>query len=294
MKIALLTLGCKLNYAETSTYERGFRDAGLEVVPWNKGADIYLVNTCSVTQTSDGKSRNLIRKVHRINPEALIVVTGCSAQLRRAEIEAIEGVTRVFGATEKSRVVAETLAAAGIGAADAPAGSGAVFGAYSTGERTRSFLKVQDGCDNRCAYCTVPYARGGSRNVPIEELLCQARKIASEGVKEIVLTGVNTGDFGRTTGESFLDLLQALEKVESSVTAFPRSNRTSSPTPSWTGSPREPNSSPTSTFPCRPAATNCSPGWAGATTRPSSPPGWTTSARGWNVPGRRRSFSGSM
>ncbi|MCR5276959.1 MAG: tRNA (N(6)-L-threonylcarbamoyladenosine(37)-C(2))-methylthiotransferase MtaB [Bacteroidales bacterium] len=214
MKIALLTLGCKLNYAETSTYERGFRDAGLEVVPWNKGADIYLVNTCSVTQTSDGKSRNLIRKVHRINPEALIVVTGCSAQLRRAEIEAIEGVTRVFGATEKSRVVAETLAAAGIGAAAAPAGSGAVFGAYSTGERTRSFLKVQDGCDNRCAYCTVPYARGGSRNVPIEELLCQARKIASEGVKEIVLTGVNTGDFGRTTGESFQDLLQALEKVE--------------------------------------------------------------------------------
>ena len=251
MKIAFLTLGCKLNYAETSTYERGFKAAGLEVVPWSEKADIYLVNTCSVTAVSDRKSRNLVRRVHRMNPGALVVVTGCSAELRRAEIEAIEGVSRVFGADEKALVVPETLKAAGLAAgfdsarsssgfasrggdaADgsdrcrgfairdnsasrgtaAPSEAAPVFAAYSTGERTRSFLKVQDGCDNFCAYCTVPYARGRSRNVPIAECVENARKIAAEGVKEIVLTGVNTGDFGRTTGESFLDLLKALNEV---------------------------------------------------------------------------------
>lgn len=226
MKIAFLTLGCKLNYAETSTYERGFKAAGLEVVPWSEKADIYLVNTCSVTAVSDRKSRNLVRRVHRMNPGALVVVTGCSAELRRAEIEAIEGVSRVFGADEKALVVPETLKAAGLAAGfDSACGScrgllspaedaaAPVFAAYSTGERTRSFLKVQDGCDNFCAYCTVPYARGRSRNVPIAECVENARKIAAEGVKEIVLTGVNTGDFGRTTGESFLDLLKALNEV---------------------------------------------------------------------------------
>lgn len=228
MKIAFLTLGCKLNYAETSTYERGFKAAGLEVVPWSEKADIYLVNTCSVTAVSDRKSRNLVRRVHRMNPGALVVVTGCSAELRRAEIEAIEGVSRVFGADEKTLVVPETLKAAGLAAGfdsargcrglairgtSAPAEAVPVFAAYSTGERTRSFLKVQDGCDNFCAYCTVPYARGRSRNVPIAECVENARKIAAEGVKEIVLTGVNTGDFGRTTGESFLDLLKALNEV---------------------------------------------------------------------------------
>ena len=209
MTIAFLTLGCKLNYAETSTYERGFREAGLQVVGWKDKADIYLINTCSVTATSDSKSRNLIRKVHRINPEARIIVTGCSAELRRAEIEKIEGVSRVFGANEKSRVVAETL-----GRALDENDISPVFGAYSTGERTRSFLKVQDGCNNFCKYCTVPYARGESRNLPICTCVRNARMIAAEGVKEIVLTGVNTGDFGRTTGESFLDLLKALNEVE--------------------------------------------------------------------------------
>ncbi len=245
--IALLTLGCKLNYAETGTYERGFAEAGLEVVPWNRAADIYLVNTCSVTATSDAKSRNLIRKVHRINPFAVIVVTGCSAQLRRSEIEAIPGVARVFGCNEKSQVVSETLElirgretpeglenrrsatppTAGCGplplmeprvATDFPAPPGSpgdtILPAWSYGERTRSFLKVQDGCDNYCKYCTVPYARGASRNVPVAECVENAKKIAALGVKEIVITGVNTGDFGRSTGESFLQLLQALEKVE--------------------------------------------------------------------------------
>ncbi|MBO4670802.1 MAG: MiaB/RimO family radical SAM methylthiotransferase [Bacteroidales bacterium] len=212
-KIAFLTLGCKLNYAETSTYERGFIEAGLEVVPWSQQADAYLVNTCSVTAMADAKSRNLIRKVHRVNPEALVVVTGCSAQLRRAEIEAIPGVARVFGCDEKSFVVPDTLKLLGITSV-APAPAGDAFPAWSSGERTRSFLKVQDGCDNFCAYCTVPYARGGSRNVPIAVCVENARKAAALGVKEIVLTGVNTGDFGRSTGESFPDLLKALEAVD--------------------------------------------------------------------------------
>lgn len=221
MTIALLTLGCKLNYAETSTYERAFISAGLQVVPWNKAADIYLVNTCSVTATSDSKSRNLIRKLHRINPKAILVVTGCSAELRRSEIERIEGVSRVFGAHEKCQVVAETLKLAGINwnadalpLAEKLAQKEMVFSAFSSGERTRSFLKVQDGCDNYCAYCTVPYARGNSRNVSIAECVANARKIAALGIKEIVLTGVNTGDFGRSTGESFLDLIKALNEVE--------------------------------------------------------------------------------
>ncbi len=209
MKIAFLTLGCKLNYAETSTYERALKNAGWEVVSWKDKADIYLVNTCSVTATSDSKSRNLIRKVHRVNPEAKILVTGCSAELRRSEIEAIEGVTRVYGATEKSLIVPDCL-----GKDSAADSDNSVFAAYSSGERTRSFLKVQDGCDNFCKYCTVPYARGHSRNVPICECVRMAREIAALGVKEIVLTGVNTGDYGRTTGERFPDLLKALNEVD--------------------------------------------------------------------------------
>ena len=230
MKIAFLTLGCKLNYAETSTYQRGFEQAGLEVVPWQQAADIYLINTCSVTATSDSKSRNLIRKVHRINPAARIVVTGCSAQLRRAEIESIDGVWRVFGSAEKSLVVPETLSRlsataeagmerSGIGRPGAAGdGTGAeppsIFGAYGAGDRTRAFLKVQDGCDNHCLYCTVPLARGNSRNLPICECVRMAEEIAATGIKEVVITGVNTGDFGKTTGESFLDLLKALNAVQ--------------------------------------------------------------------------------
>ena len=213
-KIAFLTLGCKLNYAETSTYERGFVQAGLEVVPWSQKADIYLVNTCSVTATSDAKSRNLVRKVLRVNPSAMVVVTGCSAQLRRQDYETIPGVARVFGCNEKASVVPDTLAAAGITQVVPEAGRGDVFAAWSSGERTRSFLKVQDGCNNYCAYCTVPYARGESRNVPVAECVANAQAAAALGVKEIVLTGVNTGDYGRSTGETFLQLLQALDAVD--------------------------------------------------------------------------------
>ena len=215
MTIAFITLGCKLNYAETSTYERGFKAAGLEVVPWREKADIYLINTCTVTQTSNSKSRNEIRKVHRINPEAMIVVTGCYAQLNEQEVKDIEGVSLVFGDKRKGSLVVETLRAAGVAVPEGMQASPRdILPAYSTGERTRSFLKVQDGCNNYCAYCTVPYARGESRNLPIEECVRNARSIAAEGVKEIVLTGVNTGDFGRSTGEGFLDLLKALNDVE--------------------------------------------------------------------------------
>ncbi len=215
MTIALLTLGCKLNFAETATYERGFLAAGLEVVPWSGRADVYLINTCSVTATADSKSRNLVRKVHRINPDAKVVVTGCSAELRRAEIERIEGVSRVFGAAEKGLVVSETLGLLGIAVHETPRAEDSVFPAYSSAEsRTRAFLKVQDGCNNFCKYCTVPYARGRSRNIPVAECVRNAERIAAEGLREIVLTGVNTGDFGRSSGESFLDLLKALDAVE--------------------------------------------------------------------------------
>ncbi|MBQ3711014.1 MAG: tRNA (N(6)-L-threonylcarbamoyladenosine(37)-C(2))-methylthiotransferase MtaB [Bacteroidales bacterium] len=250
LKIAFVTLGCKLNYAETSTYERGFVAAGLEPVGWRDGADVFLVNTCTVTETANRKCRSEIRKLHRLNPSAPIFVTGCYAELRSEEVAAIEGVARVFRASEKAVVVPEVLARLKIPRVAHPSGGTApaatqpslsaifdgipsnnqgdtdifdhfcesassdIFGAYSSGERTRSFLKVQDGCDNFCRYCTVPYARGRSRNIPICEAVRMAREIAAAGIREIVLTGVNTGDFGRSTGESFLDLLKALNEVE--------------------------------------------------------------------------------
>ncbi len=212
-KIAFITLGCKLNYAETSTYERKLAAEGFEAVSWNKGADIFLVNTCSVTEHSDKKSRNIIRKLHRLSPEAPIFVTGCYAQLKKEEIERIEGVIRVFGADEKGLVV-PYITDFIKGTDNCSRQNGTFFPAYSSGERTRSFLKVQDGCDYKCAYCTVPYARGESRNIPISQIIPQAEAIAADGIKEIVLTGVNTGDFGRSTGESFFDLIKKLNEVE--------------------------------------------------------------------------------
>lgn len=223
-KIAYVTLGCKLNYAETSTYERKLMEHGLETVPWDSPADIYLVNTCTVTEHSDKKCRNIIRKLHRVSPGAAIFVTGCYAQLKRDEIAGIEGVRQVFGADEKKDVVPGIISFIGnMKSAEKPEyicgkgchAEGSTFlPAYSSGERTRSFLKVQDGCDYFCAYCTVPYARGRSRNIPVSEIVAQAREIASKGIKEIVLTGVNTGDFGKSTGETFLGLLKALNEVE--------------------------------------------------------------------------------
>ncbi len=214
-KIAFVTLGCKLNYAETSTYERELLESGrFEPVQWDERADMYLVNTCTVTEHSDKKCRNIIRKLHRISPEAEIIVTGCYAQMKKAEIEKIEGVRFVFGADEKTAVVPAVLRH--LDGNDGPCGAdpASFLPAYSSGERTRSFLKVQDGCDYFCAYCTVPFARGRSRNMPIRDIVAQAHEIAGKGIKEIVLTGVNTGDFGKTTGESFLDLIKALNEVE--------------------------------------------------------------------------------
>lgn len=240
-KISFITLGCKLNYAETSTYERRLLESGapLEVTPWSKGADVYLVNTCSVTEHSDKKCRNIIRKLHRVSPDAAIFVTGCYAELKRGEIEALEGVRSVYGAKEKNAVVPGILKYVAEcdktgttkgnpyeGAEDAENGdniSGHIpdgkddcnyLGAYSTGERTRSFLKVQDGCDFKCNYCTVPYARGESRNEPIADIVLKAEEIAATGCREIVITGVNTGDFGKSTGENFFDLIKALNDVE--------------------------------------------------------------------------------
>lgn len=221
MRVAVHTLGCKLNYSESSTIAREFSRRGYEVVPHTEEADIYIVNTCSVTEHSDKKDRNLIRRLHRRSPNALIAVIGCYAQLKGENIAKIEGVDIVLGARSKGMVVdeVERLLKEGRGAepvvdiVDIDCVKN-IFPAFSTGERTRSFLKIQDGCDYKCSYCTVPYARGSSRSLPSALILDQAREIASSGIVEIVLTGVNTGDYGRKSGESFLSLLQGLNAVD--------------------------------------------------------------------------------
>ena len=219
-RVAFATLGCKLNYAESSTLARQFQEAGYEVVPSTQVADVYVINTCSVTEHSDKKCRNIIRRLIKRNPDARIAVTGCYAQLKADEIAAIPGVDLVVGADQKGNLFARL--------SELPAKSGGagrihacainqvatIFPAYSSGERTRSFLKVQDGCNYRCSYCTIPMARGESRNLPIATLVQEAGRIAAAGIREVVLTGVNTGDFGRTTGESFLELLKALNAVD--------------------------------------------------------------------------------
>lgn len=223
MKVAVHTLGCKLNYSESSTMAREFARRGYEVVSSASDADIYVVNTCSVTEHSDKKDRNLIRRLHRRSPEAVIAVVGCYAQLKGEEIAALEGVDIVLGAGSKGLVVDEVeklldsrrdgKQARKVELCDIDSVDN-IFPAYSTGERTRSFLKIQDGCDYKCSYCTVPYARGGSRSLPASTILEQAREIAQAGIVETVLTGVNTGDYGRKTGESFLSLLQQLNDVD--------------------------------------------------------------------------------
>lgn len=217
--VAFVTLGCKLNFSETSAIARQFAGAGYEVVPSVRPADIYVINTCSVTEHADKKCRQTIRKLHHRNPAAIIAVTGCYAQLKPQEIMGIEGVDIVVGADRKGEVfqLAGRLSAKSPRAHAYSCAIGEVetiFPAFSQGERTRSFLKVQDGCDYKCSYCTIPLARGKSRNLPIDLLVKEAEAIAAKGILEIVLTGVNTGDFGRTTGEDFLALLQALDKTE--------------------------------------------------------------------------------
>lgn len=216
--IAFYTLGCKLNFSETSTLARAFVDSGFTVVPASQAADVYLINTCSVTETADKKCRTAIRKFIKQSPQALIAVTGCYAQLKPEAIAAIEGVDLVVGADQKGNVaelvnnIREKGNARILSCEINEVNS--FFSAFSSGDRTRSFLKVQDGCDYQCSYCTIPLARGRSRNIPIAGIVDEARKIAANGTKEVVLTGVNIGDFGKTTGESFLDLLKALAEVE--------------------------------------------------------------------------------
>ena len=212
------TLGCKLNFSETSTLARQFIEGGFERVAPTAEADICVINSCSVTEHADKKCRNLIRKLHRRNPDAIIAVTGCYAQLKPHEIAQIDGVDIVLSNNDKGDLYQRVLELTEKGPARVYSCQveelTRFFAAFSSGDRTRAFLKVQDGCDYKCAYCTIHYARGSSRNQPIAELVREAEQIAAEGQKEIVITGINTGDFGRTTGESFLDLLRALNEVE--------------------------------------------------------------------------------
>ena len=217
-RVSFHTLGCKLNFSESSTIARQFEEGGFERVGVNDEADICVINSCSVTEHADKKCRNIIRKLHRRNPSAIIAVTGCYAQLKPQEIAAIDGVDIVLGNNDKGDLYKRVVELGSRGQAQVYSCDceeiTRFFAAFSTGDRSRSFLKVQDGCDYKCAYCTIHYARGSSRNMPIAELVAEAEKVAESGLKEIVITGINTGDFGRTTGEKFIDLLRALNEVE--------------------------------------------------------------------------------
>ena len=217
-KVGFYTLGCKLNFSETSTIVRQFEQGGFERAAAGEAADIYVINTCSVTETADKKCRNIIRRLAKENPDAIIAVTGCYAQLKPDIIASIEGVDIVVGNGDKGSVYDRVRNITGKGAASVhgcEAGElSNFFAAFSSGDRTRAFLKVQDGCNYHCSYCTIPLARGASRNMPVADLVREAKTIADGGQREIVITGINTGDFGRTTGESFTDLLRALDGVE--------------------------------------------------------------------------------
>lgn len=231
-KAAYFTLGCKLNFSETSTFGKMLADLGVHVAEEGEVADICLVNTCSVTEVADHKCRQAIHRLVRNNPDAFVVVTGCYAQLESESVSKIDGVDLVLGSDEKANLIqflSDAWTAKESAAErneDGKAESLHEFHSVKTkmiksfapscsrGNRTRYFLKVQDGCDYYCTYCTIPYARGNSRNPSIASLVTQAEEAAREGGKEIVLTGVNIGDFGKTTGESFLDLCKALDKVE--------------------------------------------------------------------------------
>lgn len=231
-KAAYFTLGCKLNFSETSTFGKMLADLGVRIAGEGDVADICLVNTCSVTEVADHKCRQAIHRLVRNNPGAFVIVTGCYAQLESESVSKIEGVDLVLGSDEKANLIqflSDAWTAKESAAEFNEDGKVESLHEYhsvktkmiksfapscSRGNRTRYFLKVQDGCDYYCTYCTIPYARGNSRNPTIASLVAQAEEAAREGGKEIVLTGVNIGDFGKTTGESFLDLCKALDKVE--------------------------------------------------------------------------------
>ncbi len=227
--IAFYTLGCKLNFSETSSIARQFEQRGYEPIPFDKGADIYFINTCSVTDRADRKCRKIVRQALRLSPNAKIIVTGCYAQLKPKEIAAIPGVDLVLGAAEKFKAPdyieqLEKSTDKGLIRAEEISHLNLFEPAWSFGDRTRSFLKVQDGCDYKCTFCTIPQARGPSRSSKIEDLVRTAEQLAENGVREIVLTGVNIGDFGKgtktleghrrqTKKDRFIDLIQALDKV---------------------------------------------------------------------------------
>ena len=220
-KVAFYTLGCKLNYSETSTISRMFEEKGYRKVDFTETPDIFIINTCSVTENADKKCRKIVREARAISPEGYVAIIGCYAQLKPKEISEITGVDAVLGAAEKFRLV-ELLdgfvrkPTAEVFASDIAAAN--TFNtSYSLHDRTRTFLKVQDGCDYSCSFCTIPLARGNSRSDSIENILKTAREIAATEVREIVLTGVNTGDFGLQDGvrkERFIDLIRALDDVE--------------------------------------------------------------------------------
>lgn len=227
--VAFHTLGCKLNYSETSSLGRLFEDAGYLEVPFKNAADIYVINTCSVTDFADRKCRKTVRKALRQSPDAYIVVVGCYAQLKPEEISEIPGVDLVLGAAQKFRIleyIDDLSKAPGKGLVEAGhvKEANTFVHAFSFGDRTRSFLKVQDGCNYNCSFCTIPQARGASRSNTVESIVANAREIADMGIKEIVLTGVNIGDFGNGTevieGQRpkkealFIDLIRALDEVE--------------------------------------------------------------------------------
>ncbi|WP_407675823.1 tRNA (N(6)-L-threonylcarbamoyladenosine(37)-C(2))-methylthiotransferase MtaB [Phaeocystidibacter marisrubri] len=222
--VAFHTLGCKLNFAETSTIARDFVDKGFAKVEFEQAADVYVINTCSVTQNADKECKSIVNRAMRQNPDAFVVIVGCYAQLQPEEIAAIDGVDLVLGATEKFKVTdyLNDLTKSDHGEVHSCEidEANSFIGSYSIGERTRAFLKVQDGCDYKCTYCTIPRARGISRSDTLENVVSNAAEIAAQDIKEIVLTGVNIGDYGK--GEfgnkrhehTFLELVRELDKVE--------------------------------------------------------------------------------
>lgn len=217
-KVAFYTLGCKLNFSETSTIGRSFEQAGYAKVDFEDRPDIYVINTCSVTENADKKCRQLVKRALKINSEAFIAIIGCYAQLKPQEIASIPGVSIVLGANEKFNIVdhiesldvIETTIVENKSIKETKE----FVPAFSIGDRTRSFLKVQDGCDYFCTFCTIPLARGKSRNASISETILEAKKIAETEIKEVVLTGVNIGDFGQGGNENFFELVQELDKVD--------------------------------------------------------------------------------
>ena len=220
-KVAFYTLGCKLNYSETSTIGRQFTNAGFETVDFTQAADVYIINTCSVTENADKKCRKVVKEALKHSPTAYITIVGCYAQLKPQEIAEIEGVDVVLGAAEKFQIVdyiSDLTKNPKTIIHNSPIQETNEFiPSYSYGDRTRTFLKVQDGCDYSCTFCTIPLARGASRSDTIGSIVKQAEEIAASGVKEIVLTGVNIGDFGIRNGErvdKFFDLVKALDEVE--------------------------------------------------------------------------------